>query len=189
MVSLTGRTDDEAGYGHRPPERSMTTETRSDPAPWWDDKHRPDSGEVQEALAECHEQLAVWGLTMPSVKPTVVDFGLGDFRHKGLIQYTIANEVTAGYCGKFLFVFAGQTCACHQHGVKHETFVVVKGEVTMHVAGEARTLSAGDTLAIPTGVNHSFTGATNALLLEVSMPSSAGDNRFTDRRIGNEGVV
>lgn len=167
----------------------MSTRQTDDAAAWWGDQQRPDAAKTQAALQECQEQLAAWGLVMPPGKPVLLDFGLGDFRRNGLIIYSIANETKAGYCGKFLFVFDGQNCPCHEHGVKHETFFVLKGEVTMLVAGKARTLSAGDTLAVATGVKHSFTGMGNALLLEVSMPSAGGDNRFVDRRIGNEGVV
>ena len=56
---------------------------------------------VDRALA----QISSWGLTMPEVEPLVLDFGLGRFDRIGEIEFWIANEVDAGYCGKFLFVF------------------------------------------------------------------------------------
>ena len=144
---------------------------------------------TESALAECQRQIAEWGLTMPEVKPVVIDFGLGDFHRHGLIIYSIANELEAGYCGKFLFVVDGQTCPCHRHGKKHETFFVVKGQVEMNIDGSRSVMAAGGVLAMDPGVRHSFAGVGNALLLEVSMPSSGGDNFFEDKRIGREGVV
>ncbi len=59
---------------------------------------------------------------MPPHEPLVSDFGLGDFYETGLIEYWVANEIQAGYCGKLLFVFGGQTCPMHWHKRKHETF-------------------------------------------------------------------
>ena len=156
---------------------------------WWQDDQRLGEGERRQALDRAREQIDGWGLVMPPVEPLVIHFGLGDFRRTGLIDYSIANETEAGYCGKFLFLFDGQTCPCHRHSTKHETFFVVKGEVRMTVAGEERVVWPGDVLVVEAGVRHSFTGVGNALLLEVSMPSSGGDNIFDDRRIGKDGVV
>jgi mannose-6-phosphate isomerase-like protein (cupin superfamily) len=100
----------------------------------------------RDALAECRRQLAAWGLRVPRVPPLVLDFGLGRFRETGLIEYWIANEARAGYCGKYLFVFDGQTCPLHRHGVKHETFFIVKGAVQMKTGGRVRVLRAGAAL-------------------------------------------
>ncbi len=142
-----------------------------------------------EALARCREQLAAWQLTMPSAEPLVLHFGLGDFPRWGLIEFWVANEVPAGYCGKFLFVFDGQTCPAHRHAHKHETFFVVKGQVRMTVNGDEAVRHDGDTVAVPSGVEHSFTGIGPALLLEVSSPCLLQDNFFADARIGKNGVI
>ena len=145
--------------------------------------------EREAALEECRKQIADWGLKMPDVEPLVLHFGLNDFRRTGEIEFCVANEEKAGYCGKFLFVLDGQTCPYHHHNVKHETFCVVKGKLKMVVNGEERIMQQGDTLAMPTGTKHAFTGLGNALLLEVSMPSSRNDNFFADKRIGENGVI
>jgi quercetin dioxygenase-like cupin family protein len=134
-------------------------------------------------------QVAAWGLTLPAVEPLVIRFGLDEFGKTGEIEHWIANETGAGYCGKFLFVFDGQTCPYHRHEVKHETFFVLKGRVRMIVDGAERTMAEGDTLVMPPGVRHAFTGLGSALLLEVSMPSTLNDNFFEDRRIGRGGVI
>lgn len=68
----------------------------------------------EEALAACARQLRAWDVALPPVEPLVLDFGLGDFYRTGLIEYWIANEIEAGYCGKFLFLFDRQTCPLHR---------------------------------------------------------------------------
>jgi quercetin dioxygenase-like cupin family protein len=145
--------------------------------------------ERQRALEHCLAAIRGWGLTMPPVQPLVLDFGLGRFAEIGEIEFWVANEEEAGYCGKFLFVADGQTCPYHRHDIKHETFFVMKGAVRMTIDGEPRILSEGDLLVMPPGQRHSFTGAGPALLLEVSMPSRRNDNFFADQGIGAQGVI
>jgi mannose-6-phosphate isomerase-like protein (cupin superfamily) len=145
--------------------------------------------EREEALADFQAQIDAWALKMPDVEPLVTQFGLHDFRNTGLIEYWIVNDAEAGYCGKFLFVFDGQTCPAHRHERKHETFFVVRGKVVMVLNDEERAMVEGDTLVMPPGTRHSFTGDGDALLLEVSMPSTLDDNFFDDRRIGRDGTI
>ena len=137
----------------------------------------------EQALGRFRDQVAAWQLVMPPAEPLVLDFGLGDFWRTGLIECWVANEAEAGYCGKYLFVFAGQSCPRHCHRTKHETFFVVKGRVRMGLAGTDRELAAGDVLPMPPGTPHGFTGLHPALLLEVSKPCVLDDNEFEDRRI------
>jgi quercetin dioxygenase-like cupin family protein len=135
------------------------------------------------ALARFKKQIALWGIALPKVKPLVLDFGLGEFEATGLIEYWIANEARAGYCGKYLFVFDGQTCPEHGHRTKHETFFIVKGRVRMRLAGKTRLMKEGDVLPVPPGQRHAFSGQGPALLLELSMPCEIDDNVFTNTRI------
>lgn len=145
--------------------------------------------ERSEALERIRAQIAEWGLTMPDVEPIVLHFGLNDFARTGETEFWVANERDFGYCGKFLFVFEGQTCPRHRHAVKHETFFVVKGAIKMNAGGQERVMREGEALAMPPGTMHSFTGVTNSLVLEVSMPSTLDDNFFEDKRIGQDGVI
>ena len=144
---------------------------------------------ARRALAAFRRQVKAWGVALPAVKPLVLDFGLGEYEQTGLIEYWIANEARAGYCGKYLFVFGGQTCPEHRHRRKHETFFVVKGKIRMRCGGQAKVMKEGDTLPIPPGRKHSFTGIGPALLLELSMPCEIADNSFSNPRIpiGREG--
>ena len=137
----------------------------------------------KRALAACARQLKAWDVTMPAVKPLVLDFGLGEFETTGLIEYWIANETRAGYCGKYLFVLDGQTCPRHRHATKHETFLVVKGSVRMTCGGRRRIMKEGDVLPVASGRFHAFTGVGPALLIELSMPCEIADNEFADGRI------
>lgn len=138
---------------------------------------------ARRTLAAFRRQARAWRVALPTVQPLVLDFGLGEYGKTGLIEYWIANEQEAGYCGKYLFVFDGQTCPRHRHAVKHETFFIVKGRVRMNCGGRTRVLGEGDVLPVPPGRFHSFTGIGPALLLELSMPCEIDDNEFSDSRI------
>ena len=131
-----------------------------------------------KALPEFKRQLKAWGLVMPPHEPLVLDFGLSDFYETGLIEYWVANEIEQGYCGKFLFVFDGQTCPMHSHRKKHETFFLVRGKLRVLFNGSVLDMMAGDCLTVPPGALHSFTGKGPALLLEISKPCVVADNVF-----------
>jgi quercetin dioxygenase-like cupin family protein len=137
----------------------------------------------QEALAKFSKQLKIWDMKMPPVEPLVMDFGQGDFYRVGLIEYWIANEVKAGYCGKYLIVFDGQQCPFHSHQQKHETFHIVKGKVQLIVDDKEHLLNEGDVLVMPPGKVHSFTGIGHALILEISTPCLVDDNDFQEPSI------
>ena len=146
--------------------------------------------EREAALADAARVLADWGLTMPPGEPLAIHFGLNEFSRIGEVEYWIVNDRTNGYCGKFLFLFAGQRCPLHYHKIKDETFFVVKGRVTIEVDGASRTLNEGDTYKMAPGWKHTFAAEGGpALVLEVSLPSLPNDNFFDDRRIGRDGVI
>lgn len=145
--------------------------------------------EREQVLAAIEKQIAEWGLTMPDVVPLPLHFGLNRFMETGETEFWIANEEESGYCGKFLFVFDGQTCPYHSHNVKHETFFVVKGSIKMIADSSEKVMKEGDLFVMNPGVKHSFTGIGPALVLEISMPSTLGDNFFADSNIGDNGVI
>ena len=142
------------------------------------------SGQLcEKALTKFQEQIKQWDIALPDVEPLVLDFGLGDFYKTGLIEYWIANEIDAGYCGKYLFVFENQTCPLHRHKQKHETFFIVKGKVEMTYDGKSFEMNPGDVLPVERWKYHSFTGKGPALLLEVSQPCVIDDNYFENINI------
>ena len=137
----------------------------------------------EEALSKCLRQIDAWAVALPEVEPLVWDFGLGDFYQTGLIEFWIANEIQAGYCGKYLFLFDGQTCPRHHHRQKHETFFIVKGAVKIECDGETYDMNSGGVLAVAQDRGHSFTGQGAALILELSQPCLIDDNYFANRDI------
>jgi D-lyxose ketol-isomerase len=139
----------------------------------------PERGRVLKA---CRAQLRRWKIALPPADPLVLDFGLNDFKRVGEIEFWIANELPAGYCGKYLFVFDGQTCPLHSHRQKHETFFVVKGCLRIRVGKQTLQLKEGSVFPVSPGLVHSFTGVGNALLLELSMPCKIADNVFVEPR-------
>ncbi len=141
-------------------------------------------GERAEAEAQkIRRHVEAWGLALPDVPPLVIDFGLGDFSSIGETEFWIANETEAGYCGKFLFVWPGQTCPKHLHKSKLETFFIVRGRMSMEYGGREWVMKTGDQLRAETGMAHRFTGLEATLILEVSKPSIVDDNYFEDPRI------
>ncbi|MCK5740531.1 cupin domain-containing protein [bacterium] len=137
----------------------------------------------QRALEQFYKQMQRWNIALPTAEPLVLDFGLGQFDTIGLVESWIANEMDAGYCGKYLFVTDGQTCPKHFHKHKHETFFVVEGRVKINYDGTERILEKGDSLPVLQLAKHSFTGLGPVLLLELSQPSVIADNYFENTRI------
>jgi len=130
-----------------------------------------------------------WGVNLHNTEGMVVHFGLNRFYEIGETEFLIVNDITNNYCGKFLFVFEGQTCPAHYHKKKHETFFVVKGRIRMAINKEDRVLEEGQMLIMDKNHTHSFTGLTNSLLLEISNASTRLDNFFDDKDIGTNGVI
>jgi mannose-6-phosphate isomerase-like protein (cupin superfamily) len=141
-------------------------------------------GEEREAaLQRIHAVVASWGLKLPDTPPDPLHFGLGDFPRIGETEFNINNNVEQGYCGKFMFLFSGQTCPMHHHRVKHETFFVVKGRIEMDLGGKILTLGLGDTCVVDQNARHRFTALEDSLVLESSKPDLVDDSIFEDPRI------
>lgn len=139
--------------------------------------------EAIEITQKIQVQIEEWGLALPEVEPLILDFGLGKFDEIGETEYWIANEVEGGYCGKFMFMFKGQTCPSHHHKEKLETFFIVKGKVRMEYEDEVRILNPGDVLLINVGKYHRFSAMETSLILEVSKPCIGGDSHFKNSAI------
>jgi quercetin dioxygenase-like cupin family protein len=139
--------------------------------------------EREDALKECHEIVASWGLRLPDVSPDPLHFGFDDFYDIGIIEFNINNNVEHGYCGKFIFMFKGQMCPMHHHKIKHETFFLVQGKVDMQLAGRKIIMNQGDILIVEQNAKHEFTALEDSLILESSMPDLVDDSIFDDQRI------
>lgn len=139
--------------------------------------------EREEALQRIHQTVASWGLKLPDVPPDPLHFGYQDFYRIGETEFNINNNVEQGYCGKFMFMFAGQTCPLHFHRKKHETFFIVKGKVAMELAGKKYILNQGDRLIVDQFAKHQFTALEDSLILESSKPDLVDDSIFEDQKI------
>jgi mannose-6-phosphate isomerase-like protein (cupin superfamily) len=134
----------------------------------------------QVALEKIAHVVASWGLRLPDVPADPLHFGYDDFYRIGETEFNINNNVEQGYCGKFMFMFAGQTCPMHHHRHKHETFFIVKGRVSMELDGERYDLTIGDRLIVDQFKVHTFTALEDSLILESSKPDLVDDSIFDD---------
>lgn len=139
--------------------------------------------ERAEMLKKIHQTVASWGLKLPDVEPDPLHFGYNDFKETGETEFNINNNVEQGYCGKFMFMFTGQTCPMHHHRIKHETFFIVKGRVEMTLAGKVYLLNQGDRLIVNQKEKHMFTALEDSLILESSKPDLVDDSIFDDQKI------
>jgi len=136
--------------------------------------------EREEALRRIHATVASWGLKLPDTPPDPLHFGYNDFARIGETEFNIANNVEQGYCGKFMFLFKGQTCPLHHHRIKHETFFVVKGRIRMELAGRRFVMEQGDTQVVSQNSRHEFSALEDSLVLESSKPDLVDDSIFED---------
>ncbi len=139
--------------------------------------------ERAEALAKIHRVVASWGLALPKVEPDPMHFGKNDFDRIGETEFNVNNNVEQGYCGKFMFLFKGQTCPMHHHRKKHETFFIVKGRIEMELDGKTFTMEQGDTCIVDQRKKHRFTALVDSLVLESSKPDLVDDSIFDDPEI------
>jgi len=139
--------------------------------------------EREKALKKCYEVVSNWGLKLPDVTPSPLHFGLNDFYKIGEIEFDVANNIEQGYCGKFIFMFDGQTCPWHHHKKKHETFFIVKGKVEMEIPGEKIVMKQGEIKVMPQNTKHKFIALEDTLILESSKPDLVDDSIFEDERI------
>ncbi|MCH7548344.1 MAG: cupin domain-containing protein [Candidatus Krumholzibacteriota bacterium] len=76
--------------------------------------------------------------------------------------------VNREYCGKKLLLKKGLRCSMHRHPIKDETFHLETGVVFLELGGEEFFLRAGDTMHIPAGTPHRFSGLEDSVILEFS---------------------
>jgi len=139
--------------------------------------------ERERALRRIQRVMRSWKLRLPNVPPDPLHFGFNDFFRIGETEFNINNNVQQGYCGKFMFMFRGQTCPMHHHRVKHETFFIVKGRVEMELADRTFVMNQGDICIVDQEQRHRFTALRDSLILESSKPDLVDDSIFEDPRI------
>ena len=92
------------------------------------------------------------------------------------------DEVMGKYCVVEAVVPLGRGAPPNMHAGESESFYVLEGTVDFMVAGEPRTLSAGDHVVVPDGAMHAFaaTGDQPARLLIVNAPGEMHVRFFTE---------
>jgi|SRR3989338_1510869 len=76
--------------------------------------------------------------------------------------------VNRRYCGKILVLNKGFQCSMHYHKKKDETFYVLIGKVLMELGTSRLIMHPGESLLIPPGAQHRFTGIEDSEILEFS---------------------
>ena len=90
--------------------------------------------------------------------------------------YELIWALTEAYCGKVLFVRAGEQLSLQFHREKDESWYVQSGRAELQVgaAGEAvlstEVLAAGEALRFPPGTVHRIQALEDTTILEVSTP-------------------
>ena len=108
--------------------------------------------------------------------------------------YELIWALTEAYCGKVLFVRAGESLSLQFHRVKDESWYVQSGRAELQVgaAGEAvlstEVLAAGGALRFPPGTVHRVKALEDTTILEVSTPQIDDVVRLEDS-YGREGTT
>jgi mannose-6-phosphate isomerase-like protein (cupin superfamily) len=108
--------------------------------------------------------------------------------------YELIWALTEVYCGKVLFVRAGEQLSLQFHREKDESWYVQSGRAELQVgaAGEAvlstEVLAAGEALRFPPGTVHRIRALEDTTILEVSTPQLDDVVRLEDA-YGREGTT
>ena len=94
--------------------------------------------------------------------------------------------LTDRYCGKLLFVRAGEELSLQFHREKDETMYVQEGRVELEIGEpgrlpESEVVGAGRAFRIPPGTVHRVRALDDAVILEVSTPHLDDVVRLEDR--------
>lgn len=94
--------------------------------------------------------------------------------------------LTERYCGKILFVRAGEALSLQLHRVKDETWYVLEGRARVELgrdpaALEERVVGPGDALRLPPGTVHRVTAIEDTRIVEASSPELDDVVRLADR--------
>ncbi len=108
--------------------------------------------------------------------------------------HELIYALTDRYCGKVLFVRAGQSLSLQYHEVKDEAWYVQSGSATLELGSvdddaplRTVTLGEGDALHFTPGTIHRVTAIEDITILEVSTPELEDVVRLEDR-YGREGT-
>jgi D-lyxose ketol-isomerase len=144
----------------------------------------------------------------PEPRWDVTDFGLGAYRHYGLVLINLAEEPE--YCEKLMYALKSMTTPAHAHGKKKEDIICrwgelemlawkdralrqnetlslkINGRITEIRSGHPIRLRAGERITLTPGIYHEFLPATQECIIgEVSTANDdLHDNFFINPDIG-----
>ena len=101
--------------------------------------------------------------------------------------YELLWALTDRYCGKLIFVRAGQALSLQFHRTKDESWYVQQGRAKLELAGpgeamtEAEIVGPGVSFHFPPGTVHRVTALEDTVILEVSTPEIDDVVRLEDR--------
>jgi len=107
-------------------------------------------------------------------------YGIENFKKIGM---AIITQVNREYCKKILVIFPGQTNPEHFHKKKEETFIVLKGELSVVLEGSAHQVGSGQVLVIPRGSKHILSSVEGCVVEEISTQHFANDSYYSDTQI------
>jgi mannose-6-phosphate isomerase-like protein (cupin superfamily) len=100
--------------------------------------------------------------------------------------YEVIWGLTERYCGKLLFVRAGEQLSLQLHRSKDEVIYVHEGEIELEIGDEgsgreSRSIPAGRAYRLRPGVVHRWRALEDSVILEVSTPEIDDVVRLEDR--------
>jgi len=107
-------------------------------------------------------------------------YGIENFYETGITMITVVNR---DYCKKLIITLPNQSHPAQFHKQKEETFVVLHGDVDLHLDENLHILKKGDVVTIEPGVQHSFTTKNGCVIEEVSSTHYVNDSFYIDSDI------
>jgi mannose-6-phosphate isomerase len=126
---------------------------------------------------------------MSELSPNLLDldrFGVDVKRIDKPWGYEIIFALSEKYCGKLIFVRAGEQLSLQFHRVKDETIYVHSGRVELEIGDPGGTLDAevvgpGHAFRLKPGVVHRWRALEDSIVLEASTPELDDVVRLEDR--------
>jgi sialic acid synthase SpsE/mannose-6-phosphate isomerase-like protein (cupin superfamily) len=139
-------------------------------------------GRVHEIVESVKDLLVRSNVVVPGKSELEIShhYGLENFARYGLTMITIVNRE---YCKKLLVMLPGQAHPEQHHQRKEETFVVLHGEMTLKLDGEARSVKRGDVVTVHPKVRHEFRTEAGVVFEEISSTHFTDDSFYTDPAI------
>ena len=137
---------------------------------------------VQAAVTAVRQLLKDGNVVVPGKADLEIShhYGMDRFAEFGLIMMTVVNRE---YCKKLIAMLPGQTHPEQYHQQKEETFVILHGQMTIWLDGEAIEASRGDVITVQRCVRHKFHTEKGVVFEEISSTHYKDDSFYTDAAI------